>query len=252
MQSVIDGISITYASAEVGCARAPFGLVEGTGVPRDENAGHPVNGGRDDVTLAMSHVAGQGPLHELLSQASGVRPKDSLSTPVEEGPLRESLRGGRSTEHPQRNPRAQNGTTMATLRSLRLQYPSPGAAHFAKVGRPLRKRRLRRVDVSLGADSDSEQPVASRRVQAFIIPRICEKEIDLSYKSHEASVPEMKRQQGMFSSLMLKCGSCPHSGKRFLKLIISTKNQESAANSFNLSINSASKRTSKSAMSTAP
>ncbi|KRY47003.1 hypothetical protein T03_5702 [Trichinella britovi] len=54
--------------------------------------------------------------------------------PVEEGPWRESLRGGRSTEHPQRNPRAQNGTTMATLRSLRLQYPSPGATHFAKVG----------------------------------------------------------------------------------------------------------------------
>ncbi|KRZ55947.1 hypothetical protein T02_69 [Trichinella nativa] len=68
MQSAIDGIPITYASAEVGCARAPFGLVEGTGVPRDENAGHPVNGGRDDVTLAMSHVAGQGPLHEPLSR----------------------------------------------------------------------------------------------------------------------------------------------------------------------------------------
>ncbi|KRY26490.1 hypothetical protein T01_12730 [Trichinella spiralis] len=57
--------------------------------------------------------------------------------------------------------------------------------------------------------SDSDQPVASRRVQAFVIPQICEKvqqkEIDPSYKSPEASVPEMKRRQVQ----------CPHSGKRW-------------------------------------
>ncbi|XP_003382151.1 conserved hypothetical protein [Trichinella spiralis] len=60
---------------------------------------HLVTGGRDDVAPAMSQVAGQGPLHEPLprerrvgsQEVTGVRPKDSLSTPVEEG-VRESDR----------------------------------------------------------------------------------------------------------------------------------------------------------------
>ncbi|XP_003382163.1 hypothetical protein Tsp_09011 [Trichinella spiralis] len=46
--------------------------------------------------------------------------------------------------------------------------------------------------------------------------------------------------------------SCPHSGKMFEKLIIFIKNLESSASSFNLSTNSAPKRSSKNAMSTAP
>ncbi|KRX15681.1 hypothetical protein T07_10723 [Trichinella nelsoni] len=94
----------------------------------------------------MSQVAGQGPLHKPLPRERRVGSQEDHNLkkflefaqtthsprPWKRG--RESLRGGRSTEHPQRNPRAQNGTTVTTLRCLRLQYPSPGAAHFVKVG----------------------------------------------------------------------------------------------------------------------
>ncbi|KAL1231928.1 Heparan sulfate glucosamine 3-O-sulfotransferase 3B1 [Trichinella spiralis] len=173
---------------------------------------HPVVSEKDLQTLRQFYKPYNDVLYKLIGQSF------------------DCLRGGRSTEHPQRNPRAQNGTTVATLRCLWLQYPSPGAVHFAK------------------ADSDSDQPVASRRVQAFVIPQICEKvqqkEIDPSYKSHEASVPEMKRRQEFTYAQMWWCVyeeflllfclfkfvisvQCPHSGK------------------------STPKRTSKNAMSTA-
>ncbi|KAL1236680.1 Ribonuclease HII [Trichinella spiralis] len=126
----------------------------------------------------MSQVAGQGPLHEPLPVSGAWDLKDSLSTPVEEG-VRES---DRRTEY-----------RTSSKKSPRPKWNNGGHITLSVAA----------VSVTRGCPfcqgSDSDQPVASRRVQAFVIPQICEKvqqkEIDPSYKSPEASVPEMKRRQ---------------------------------------------------------